>query len=326
MSIEFAVIGTNFITDRFLEAAKTVPEFHLKAVCSRTREKGEAFARKHGAELVFDDLDALAACTEVDAVYIATPNCCHMDQSIRMMRGGKHVLCEKPVASNAKEFARMRAAAEENGVVLLEAMRNYFSPGFAAIRENLPKLGAIRRVSFEFCQYSSRYDKFRNGIIENAFNPDLSNGALMDIGVYCVHPMAAMFGMPEKITGSSQKLRGGVEGAGVLIAQYDGFQVDCTYSKIYNSQNPSQIQGEDGVMVIREVGNPRDVTIHYRKGGEEKLVFPSLENNMPYEIQTFLDLIRKGSVHHRYLDYSRMELEIMDEMRRQQGIVFPADR
>ena len=326
MSTEFAVIGTNFITDRFLEAAKTVPGFHLKAVYSRTREKGEAFAKKHGADLVFDDLDALAACPEVDAVYIATPNCCHMDQSIRMLSGGKHVLCEKPVASNAKEFAKMRRAAEENGVVLLEAMRNFFSPGFGAIRENLPKLGTLRRVNFEFCQYSSRYDKFRNGIIENAFNPDLSNGALMDIGVYCVHPMAALFGMPEKITGSSQKLRNGVEGAGVLIAQYDGFQVDCVYSKIYNSQNASQIQGEDGTMVIREVGNPREATIYYRNGGEEKLSFPSLENNMSYEIEIFLDLIRKDEIRHPYLEYSRMELEIMDEMRRQQGIVFPADR
>lgn len=76
----------------------------------------------------------------------------------------------------------MRKAALENQAVLLEAMRSVYSPGFQAVRENLHKLGKIRRVSFQYCQYSRRYDNFKKGIIENAFNPALSNGALMDIG------------------------------------------------------------------------------------------------------------------------------------------------
>ena len=98
--INFAVIGTNFITDRFLEAASSVPEFCLKAVYSRTMERAQDYARRHGAERTFDSLDDLAACPDVDAVYVASPNCCHAAQSIQMMRAGKHVLVEKPVASN----------------------------------------------------------------------------------------------------------------------------------------------------------------------------------------------------------------------------------
>ena len=70
--------------------------------------------------------------------------------------------------------------------------------------------GTIRRISFQYAKYSSRYDKFKEGIIENAFNPAFSNGALMDIGVYCVHPLVRLFGMPKKIIADSLLLSNGV--------------------------------------------------------------------------------------------------------------------
>ncbi|WP_432630355.1 Gfo/Idh/MocA family protein [Brotaphodocola sp.] len=327
MKVHFAVIGTNVITDTFLEAGRSVPGFCLKGVYSRSKEKAEAYAKKQGAELTFDDLDELAECKEIDAVYVASPNSLHADQSIRMLRAGKHVLCEKTIASNSREFQQMRETALENGVILLEAMRSVYSPGFTAIRENLPKLGTIRRATFQYCKISRRYDNFKNGIIENAFNPELSNGALMDIGVYCVHPLVALFGMPEKILSSSIKFSNGVEGAGTILAQYKEMQAECLYSKIANSKLPSQIQGENATMVIREIPNPRNVTIYYRDGREENLDIPEVSNNnMSYEIQTFIRLIQENKADHPYLKNSEMEMQVMDEVRRQQEIVFPADR
>ena len=186
----------------------------------------------------------------------------------------------------------MKKAALEKRRILLEAMRSVYSPGFQAIRENLHKLGKIRRVSFQYCQYSRRYDNFKKGIIENAFNPALSNGALMDIGVYCVHPLVSLFGKPEKVISSSLKLSNGIDGAGTILTEYPDFQGELLYSKITDSRVPSQIQGEEGSMVIRE----------------------------------FLRLIREKRYSHEYLENSRMEIELMDEVRRQQKIFFPADR
>ena len=323
--IRFAVIGTNVITDKFLEAAKKVPEFQLKGVYSRTMEKAEAYAGKHGADLTFDNLSDLAVSKEIDAVYVASPNSRHASQTIQMLNGGKHVLCEKSIASNQYEFEQMEKAALKNRKVLLEAMRSVYSPGFEAIRENLHKLGTIRRASFQYCQYSSRYDNFKKGIIENAFNPEFSNGALMDIGVYCVHPMAALFGMPKKIISNSMKLENGVEAQGTILAQYEGMQGECVYSKIANSKIPSQIQGEEATMVIREIPNPQNVEIYYRDGRVEHLDIPESTNNMHYEVQEFIRLIENEEVEHSYLEYSRMEMQIMDEVRRQQAIIFPAD-
>ena len=177
--IRFAVIGTNTITDKFLQAASALPDFKLCAVYSRTLARAQEYAQKNNVSLVFDSLEALANSDQIDAVYIASPNFCHAAQSILMMQHHKHVLCEKPIASNASEFQQMYDTAIKNQVILLEAMRSVFSPGFAAIRSLLPVLGTIRQVDFSFCKYSSRYDHFKEGIIENAFHPALSNAALM---------------------------------------------------------------------------------------------------------------------------------------------------
>lgn len=324
--INFGIIGTSAITDHFLEAGRTVQEFNLKAVYSRSKERAAQYAKKQEADLIFDSLEQLASCNEIDAVYVASPNCCHADQSIQMMKQGKHVLCEKPIASNQKEFQKMRMAAIDNHVVLLEAMRSVHAPGFDAIKKNLFKLGTIRRVSFQFCKYSSRYDNFKKGIVENAFNPVFSNGALMDIGVYCVHPLVALFGMPLTIQSSSIKLSNGVEGAGTILTEYEGMQGELLYSKISDSKIPSQIQGEEGTMIIEEIPDPQTVTIYYRNGNKEILDIPKIENNMCYEIEKFFQLIKTNQTDHPYLNITEMELKMIDEVRRQQNILFPADQ
>lgn len=326
MKINFGVIGTNVITERFLEAGKDAEGFCLRGVYSRSREKAVDFARKHGADLAFDSLEDMDSCKEIDAVYVASPNSLHASQSIQMLKGGKHVLCEKPIASNQREFEEMKKVALEKRRILLEAMRSVYSPGFQAIRENLHKLGKIRRVSFQYCQYSRRYDNFKKGIIENAFNPALSNGALMDIGVYCVHPLVSLFGKPEKVISSSLKLSNGIDGAGTILTEYPDFQGELLYSKITDSRAPSQIQGEEGSLVIREIPDPQEVVLYYRDGRTETLEIPRTENNMVYEIREFLRLIREKRYSHEYLENSQMEIELMDEVRRQQKIFFPADR
>ena len=97
------------------------------------------------------------------------------------------------------------------------------------------------------------------------------------------------------------------------------------YSKITDSRVPSQIQGEEGTMVIWEIPDPQEITIYYRSGKTENLEIPEAENNMVYEVREFLRLIEEKDYSHKYLENSRLEMELMDEVRRQQRIVFPAD-
>lgn len=324
--VRFAVIGTNFITDNFIEALKECKNAALVAIYSRNITRAKEYANKHGAKLVFDKLEDLADCDQVDVVYVASPNSLHFSQSIIMLNNKKHVLCEKSIASNSKELTQMLNTACNNNVILLEAMRSAFDPEFLAIAKNLDKLGVIRRATLFYCKYSSRYDNFKKGIIENAFNPELSNGSLMDIGVYCVHALVKLFGLPKEIVATGIMLENGIDGSGTILAEYDEMQAELIYSKIANSYMPSEIQGEEATMIIDSITKPKDIVIRYRNGKEETIHIKKQQNNMYYEIEELVSLIEHSKTAKEHNQYSIMELKIMDEARRQMGIVFPADK
>lgn len=323
--IRLAVIGTNFITDRLLSALSFSGQFKLSAVYSRSLTRAEEYGKAHGASLYFDSLERLAESSQVDAVYIASPNSFHAAQSILLLNSKKHILCEKPAASNAQEWAHMVKAAKENGVVILEAMRPVFHPGFQVIQENLPRLGVLRRATFTYCQYSSRYDKFKNGIVGNTFDPSLSNSALMDIGCYCVHPLVALFGKPDSILAQSIKLSNGFEGAGTILAAYPQMQAELIYSKISNSRLPSEIQGEKGTMLIEGINIPKKVTLCWNQGQREEIPFSFEEQDMCYELDAFAQMIHEAQSPKKWNDWTALELELMDAARKQTGVHFPAD-
>lgn len=327
LMIRFAVIGTNWITERFLDAAMAVEAFMLTTVYSRSEVTASAFAFKYGAKYTFTDLIELARSDAYDAVYLASPNAFHAEQAILLMDHGKHVLCEKPIASNVREFDQMVEAAQRNGVLLMEALKSTFLPNFSMIQQHLPRLGPVRRYLASFCQYSSRYDSYKQGTVLNAFNPLLSNGSLMDLGVYCLFPMIVLFGKPARIQASGWLLDSGVDGAGSVIVQYPEMDALIQHSKVTNSFLPAEIQGEEGTMVIERISQPSSVEIRYRDGSVERLTQPQHSNTMIYELQEFIKLIQEGRLESSINTYerSRMTLEITDEARRQIGLRYPAD-
>ncbi|MED4905725.1 Gfo/Idh/MocA family oxidoreductase [Parageobacillus thermoglucosidasius] len=326
--IRFATIGTNWITEAFIEAAKKTEDFALAAVYSRTDEKAKQFAAKTGAERTFTNLEELAKSKDIDAVYIASPNSLHAEQAILLMDHGKHVLCEKPMASNTKEVKAMIDAARRNGVVLMEAMKTTLLPNFQAVREHLHKIGKIRRYFASYCQYSSRYDAFKQGTVLNAFNPAFSNGALMDIGVYCIYPMVVLFGTPNRLQASSLKLESGVDGEGTIIFTYEDMDAVVMYSKITNSYLPAEIQGEDGSILIDAIHTPTKVEIRYRDGRTEDITVPQEQPPMYYEVKEFIELIKNGKRESEVNshEHSLLTIALMEEARKQTGIVFPADQ
>lgn len=325
--IRFGIIGTNWITDSFLQAARECDDFALTAVYSRTEEQARQFAGKHGAAHIYTDVEAMAAGGEIDAVYIASPNSFHAEHAIACMNRGVHVLCEKPVASNAAELRSMIAAARSHNVVLMEAMKSTLMPNFQAVRDNLHGIGKVRRYFASYCQYSSRYDAYKQGNVMNAFNPVFSNGALMDLGIYCIYPAVVLFGKPDAVQANGVLLESGVDGEGSLLLRYPEKDAVIMYSKITHSSLPSEIQGENGNLVIEKISQPEKVEIRYRDGTVESLTRDQADNTMVYEIKEFMNLIKSGRQESSVnsFEHSLWTMEIMDEARRQMGLVYPAD-
>lgn len=329
MALKIGMIGTNFISDDFCAAAAQVPGAELFAVYSRKQETGDAFAARHGIPQVYTDYDEFLD-SGLDAVYVASPNFAHCAQTLKALNHKKHVLCEKVMAVNEQEVRSMIDCARQNNVVLLEAMRPDFDPAYDLIEQNLPRIGKLRRATFEFCQYSSRYDSFREGIIQNAFNPELGNAAVMDIGVYCIHSLVRLFGAPKNVKAFSTKLSNGFDGSGIVLMEYEDMTAEAVYSKIAVSVTPSVLQGEDGSIMIDYISKPESVSLRLREsardtltgGAIEKLPYTPAKNNMIFEIQEFLKLIEKKEVDHKYLKYSLGTIRVLDEVRRQTGIRF----
>lgn len=325
--IRFGIIGTNWITEEFLKGANEHPDFTLTAVYSRKEETAKKFADTHGAKHIFTNLQEFASSNSFDAVYIASPNSFHAEQAILLMQNGKHVLCEKPLASNTKEVTNMIETAKQHNVLLMEAMKTTFLPNFNVIQENIHKIGKIRRYVANYCQYSSRYDAFKNGNVLNAFDPTFSNGSLMDIGVYCVYPMVALFGKPQSIQANGFLLSSGVDGQGSIIANYGDFEGMITHSKITHSYLPSEIQGENGSIVLDRISRTSKVEIRYHDGKIEDISKDTLKHPMYYEVEHFIELIQKNKLESPINSYERSleTINILEQARKQIGLIFPAD-
>ncbi|KGX90606.1 Gfo/Idh/MocA family protein [Pontibacillus marinus] len=326
--VRFGIIGTNSITEEMLHAAKHVEGFELRAVYSRTEEKAKSFAKQYDIHLTYTSIEELAKSEEIDAVYIASPNSFHVEQSVLLMDHGKHVLCEKPIASNSSEVQTMIDAAKRNGVTLMEAMKTTFLPNFQQIQQYMKRIGTIRRYAVQFSKYSSRYDAYRRGEVLNAFNPKFSNGSLMDLGIYGLYPMITLFGKPNTVKANAVMLSSGVDGEGTVLASYSEMEAVVSHSKISTSYVPCEIQGEDGTIVFNHMGEPTEVKVHWKDGSTEDI---SVETSLPpmaYEVHELVSLVQNGEQESSVNTWERslQTSLVMEEARKQFGLVYEADR
>ena len=158
----------------------------------------------------------------------------------------------------------------------------------------------------------------------------------MDIGIYTIYPMITLFGRPQKIEAQGVLLHTGVDGQGAVNFQYDGMNATVLYSKIANSFVASEIEGEAGNLLIDQIHIPMKVDFIPRipagQGKSQKDVRQPLGielENSPYyyEVKEFIDMIIEGRKESKInsLDNSLATMEVIDEIRRQLGVSYPAD-
>lgn len=180
--IRIGVLGAAAIVPMALtNPARSVPEAQVLAIAARDPKRARAFARKHHIPRVHQTYHDLLADPEIDAVYNPLPNSLHAEWTIRALRAGKHVLCEKPFASNVSEAEDMAGTADETGLVLSEAFAYRYHPLTARVKEIIAsgELGDIRHIEAQFCFLLPSPKNIR-------FNYELAGGALMDCGCYPV--------------------------------------------------------------------------------------------------------------------------------------------
>lgn len=328
--LRFGTIGSGWICDEYIHGAKDSGLWELTAVYSRTKERAEEYARRHGAKYAFTNLEEMAASDCIDAVYISSPNALHYEHSKAFLERGKHVICEKPLCAQASKVRELQRIAQEHGAVFLEAIMYLHLPQRKLLEDTLQQLGQISLVKLDFCQRSSKLDRYLQGELPNIFNPALETGALMDLGVYCVYPALALFGEPESFTVAPQMLDSGADGGGVLTLRYPDKLVVMTYSKLGQAGANSDFQGTEGTLAVESISRVAGLSLWRKDGTVERLYGDDEKYKlMGWEAKDFYRYITEPEASaQEYARCGQLSLQVsrfMERVRKQAGLVFASD-
>jgi predicted dehydrogenase len=197
----FGILGAAKIAPNALTLpAKQVPEVELTAVAARDPKRAREFAKANGIARVVATYEDLIADPDIDVIYNPLPNSLHCEWSIRAMRAGKHVFCEKPIASNAAEAQQMAQVADQTGMLLVEAFHYRYHPLADRVRA-LIRDGTIGRLKHAEGHFSVPIppDNIR-------FDWNLAGGATMDLGCYPLHMIRSFSGMTPRVVAAKAKV------------------------------------------------------------------------------------------------------------------------
>lgn len=333
--IHLGIIGTNWITHQFVQAALATGEYELTAVYSRTLEKAQEFGKEYaGTREYKDDLADFFALEEMDTIYIASPNSLHFVQAQQAIAAGKNIIVEKPAFSNPKEMATIIKQANENQVFFFEAARNIHEESFKKMKEFLPTPNHIIGANFSYMKYSSRYDLVLEGKEPNIFSPHFSAGSLADLGVYLVYATLGWFGMPKEVHHFARKIQTGVDGLGMIILRYENFDVCLQHGKIGEAHLASEIYFDDGTLWLDAVNSINQARLykHTDDGAPLEIEVSAKENPMIEEARDFAEIIQNpdneayGERYEEWVELARNVNQILYELRKQAGVVFDADQ
>lgn len=326
------IIGTNWITEQFIEATHDSGAYKLMSIYSRKKETGLAFGATYGVTNVATNLEEFLTDDSVEVVYIASPNSLHFEQSYQALAKGKHVIVEKPAVTSPEQWRKLTALAKEKQCFFFEAARNLHETSFKKVTALLPENQEILGANLNFMKYSSRYDLVLAGEEPNIFSLNFAGGALMDLGVYVVYAAVAWFGKPETSHYFSRKVATGVDGLGTIILRYPGFDVTMQTGKIANSELPSEIYTTTGTIQLDAVNSIGKVRVAETSGAITKVPVSQEENPMVEEAQAFATVITDSAnqdnlnQYEKWLAIGEAVHEVMAELRKDSEIVFTNDR
>jgi predicted dehydrogenase len=199
-------MSTARINELVLAGARTSDRVRIVAVGSRDQARADAYAREHGLERAHGSYEALLEDPQLQAIYISLPNALHVEWSIRALRAGKHVLCEKPLTREPEEVEAAFDVAEQEGRLLMEAFMWRHHPQVRRLQELLVD-GAVGEPRLIRAMHSFTVDDPRDVRLLT----ERDGGSLMDVGCYCVHAARLLAGEPERVHAEAAWNEAGVD-------------------------------------------------------------------------------------------------------------------
>ncbi|OJG82089.1 hypothetical protein RV10_GL001953 [Enterococcus pallens] len=318
------------IVHDLLSFAGEISEMKLEAICATPAEEAalQDLAEKYGIKEQYTDYDQMLQNPAIDTIYIGVPNHLHYTFAKKALLADKHVICEKPFTSNYQEAVELADLASERSLILLEAVSTRFLPNVLKIKELLPTLGEIKIVSANYPQYSSRYDAFKQGIVQPAFDPEKAGGALMDLNIYNINLLVTLFGSANKVNYQAN-IQKGIDTSGILNMDYGDFKAVCIAAKDCKAPIVTSIQGDKGCIIIEDSANvvAKFKLIMNDSANEEVYELNQGKHRMYHEFVAFCDIIdnQKAGTAKELMEVTLETMKVQTQARRTSDIVFPAD-
>lgn len=316
--LKWGIIGPGAIAAEFAVALHELGGT-LYAVASRTIEKAEDFAGRHGAQKAYGDHQAMLADPELDVVYISTPHSHHYQYIKDSLTAGKHVLCEKAITVNSTQLRKMMHLAQENRLILAEAMTIYHMPIYQKLRQLLDEgaIGQLKMIQVSFGSHKE-YD-----VNNRFFSKDLAGGALLDIGTYALS-FARYFlsEQPHEILTTVKPFETGVdEQSGILL--HNNADEMAVIALTMRSKMPKRgiVAGELGFITVDNFPRASSATIQYLDGRLEQIVAGDSTKALQYEITEMHNRLTGKSSRDTLL-LSLDVMDIMSSLREQWGIKY----
>ncbi len=297
--VRFGVLGAARITPAaLLRPAAHDPEVSVTLVAARDSDRALAFARRHGIDRVADTYEDVCSDDSVDAVYVPLPNSLHAEWTLRALDAGKHVLCEKPFTSNAREAEEVATvaarAAAESRLVVMEAFHYRYHPLAHRMREIVDsgELGRLRHIEAWLCAPIPNRSDIR-------YQSDLGGGAMMDMGSYVVH-WARLLGREEPAVVSATPVLHTPEVDRAMQAelQFPGGHSATVHCSMWSRSLlhlSARVVGDDGELRVFNPIAPQTLSwLTVRSDGGRRTEFPSRRPTYSYQLDAFRDAVLRG--------------------------------
>ena len=321
-NLNWAVLGTGVVANEMAVSLKKAGKTFY-AVGNRTHSKAIDFAEKHGIGKVYDDFHEMFHDENVDIIYITTPHNTHIEFMKEALKNGKHLLVEKSITLNSDELDEAIRIADEKQVVLAEAMTIFHMPIYKKLKTLIDSgaMGELRMIQMNFGSYKE-YD------MENRFfNKNLAGGALLDIGVYAISfARWFMSEKPNQVVSQVKYAPTGVdEQAGILMMNEK--QEMVTIALTLHSKQPKRgmISCDKGYIELMEYPRGQKAVITYTETGEQEVIEEGRTEDALYYEMLDMEAAVKGNKEVTHLNLTKDVMDIMTEIRREWGLVYPEE-
>jgi predicted dehydrogenase len=319
----WGIIGLGNIAETFASDLGLLPNANLYAVASRSQQKADLFAKKHGATHAYGCYEDIVNNKDIDIIYIATPHSLHFENTSMCLMNKIPVLCEKPLAINSAEVKKMIALSKANDTFLMEAMWTMFLPSIKKTLElvNEKAIGNIKIVRADF---GIRPQKDINN---RFYNNALGGGSLLDVGIYPVFLSLLLLGMPSLIKAAAHIGPTSVDESCGITMIYDNGQASVLFSSIVaRTAMEAEIIGDRG-RIIMHTGffMPTKLTL-IRENTSPEIIEPEYKGKgYLYEAEEAMHCLENGMVESKRMShaFSIQLIKLLDSIRKECGIRYP---